>query len=215
MMIFKTEICRCLLSSINLIWCCQEINRSTAQMYVWPCPTSVLINIQLVWMWSVECSGIQLPGVEWNSLFYAPICLLFTRLTPHFNISCKISTHFGEENSDVIFSQSLRSFDFFLKVHLVDREEINLTTDHRDLHRVRNVDQDVLGGHNAHYWSILHPKWRWKQPTTLVNYLIDQQLTFPLDKYKTGGEGGGGVWSCPVVSCQCPVDTSQSLHWPL
>ena len=160
MMIFKTEICRSLLSSINLIWCCQEINRSTAQMYVWPCPTSVLINIQLVWIWSVECSGIQLPGVEWNSLFYAPICLLFSRLTPHFNISCKISTHFGEENSDVIFSQSLRSFDFFLKVHLVDREEINLTTDHRDLHRVRNVDQDVLGGHNAHYWSVLHPKWR-------------------------------------------------------
>ena len=100
---------------------------------------------------NVEWSGIQLPGVERNSLFYAPICLLFTRLTPHFNISCKISTHFGEKNSDVIFSQSLRSFDFFLKVHLVDREEINLTTDHRDLHRVRNVDQDVLGGHNAHY----------------------------------------------------------------
>ena len=68
-MIFKIEICRSLLSSINLIWCCQEINRSTAQTYVW---TGLVLSV-VTWStfnWS-ECwvwSGLGYNSQEWNEV---------------------------------------------------------------------------------------------------------------------------------------------------
>ena len=99
---------------------------------------------------------------------------------------------------------------FFRNCILFNRFEINLTTIFLPCPRtcssvstVWNVDQDVLGGHTANYWSMLHPKWRCQQPTTLVNYLIDQQLTFPHWQLQHGGggwRGDIGVLSCILVT---------------